>query len=322
MQRFLRRTDDAQRRNAALGFPVAVFKKFGDDRAGQLAALIAYYGFFSIFPLLLVFATVTAIVVRDDPSLQEQLIGSALRQFPVVGTKIHESIGELSGSTFALVVGIVAALWSGTAVVTAAQHAMDEVWDVPRVERPSLVRRAARAVVLLGGFAVAITVSAVLAGLGGGTGATAAIIRIVSMIALFALSIGLFALAFHVLTVAPLRWRDVLPGAIVAAVAWTLLLLVGGWFVDTQIQRASETFGFFKIVIGLLTWIYVVAQIFVLCAEINVVRAKHLWPRSLLDPVGDEDRRVIADQAREERARPDEEVDVRFGPPRDGAETR
>src|SRR5918996_5714964 len=115
-QRLLRRADAVQRRRAALSFPVAVLKKFGDDRASQLAALIAYYGFFSLFPLLLVFVTVVAIVVRDDPGLQRRLIDSALSQFPVVGTRINESIKELSGSSATLVVGIVGALWSGTAV--------------------------------------------------------------------------------------------------------------------------------------------------------------------------------------------------------------
>jgi YihY family inner membrane protein len=321
-QRWLRRADDVQRRHAALGFPLAVVRKFGDDRAGQLAALIAYYGFFSLFPLLLVFATVVSIVVRGDQDLQQQLIGSALRQFPVVGTKIHDSIGELSGSSITLVVGIVGALWSGTAVVTAAQHAMDEVWDVPRVERPSIVRRAIRAFALLAGFVVAIVASAVLAGIGGGGGAGAIALRIVSTLASLLLSVAMFAFAFRVLTVAPVRWRDVIPGAIVAAVAWTLLLLGGGWLVDHEIRHASQAYGFFAIVIGLLTWIFVIAQVTVLAAEVNVVLARRLWPRALIDPPEPEDRRVIADQAREERARPDEEVDVTFRGSRDGADTR
>ena len=143
--RMLRRIDEIQRRSPLLAFPVAVAKKFGDDRAGQLAALIAYYGFFSLFPLLLVFATLVAFAARDDPQLERALLDSAIRQFPVVGTRIRDSIGELSGSPIALAVGIVGAVWSGTAVVTAAQHAMDEVWDVPRAERPARWRRALRA---------------------------------------------------------------------------------------------------------------------------------------------------------------------------------
>jgi YihY family inner membrane protein len=313
-QRLLRRADAAQRGRPFLAFPVAVLKKFGDDRASQLAALIAYYGFFSLFPLLLVFATVVAIVVRDDPALQQRLIDSALKQFPVVGTRIGDSVKELAGSPVALVVGIVGALWSGAAVVTAAQHAMDEVWDVPRAERPSILARSLRALVLLVVFAGAIVVSALLAGVDGGTGVAAIALRAVSMVALTLLSFALFAFAFRVLTVADVRWRQVVPGSAVAAVAWTLLLLLGSWLVDRQIRNASQAYGFFAIVIGLLTWIFLVAQVFVLSAEVNVVRARHLWPRSLVDPpLERKDREVLAAQAKEERARPGERVDVRFG---------
>jgi membrane protein len=312
----LRRADALQRRRPALGFPVAVAKKFGDDRASQLAALIAYYGFFSIFPLLLVFVTVIAFVIRDDVDLQRRLIDSALSQFPVVGTQIGKSVRQLSGSPVALVVGIVGALWSGTAVVTAAQQAMDDVWDVPRAERPSILTRSLRALALLVVFAGAIVVSALLAGIGGGSeGGLASIgLRAVSMSGLVLLSFGLFAFAFRVLTVAHVRWRDVVPGSAMAAVAWTILLLLGSWLVDREIRHASQAYGFFAIVIGLLTWIFLIAQVFVLAAEVNVVRARRLWPRSLVDPPLDRtDRVVLADQAKEERARDEERVDVRFG---------
>jgi membrane protein len=312
-RRLLRRADDFQRRHRALAFPVAVFEKFGDDRAGQLAALIAYYGFFSLFPLMLLFVTIVSLVVRDDPDLQRRLIDSALSQFPVVGTRIGESIKQLSGSTFALVVGSVGALWSGTAVVTAAQQAMDDVWDVPRAERPSLVSRVTRAVVLLVGFGMWLVFSTILAGLGSGSGAAALGLKVVSMITLLALSTALFAFAYRVLTVAHVSWRDALPGAIVAALAWSALLLIGGWIVDRQIRNASQVYGFFAIVIGLLFWIYLVAQVFLVGAEVNVVRARRLWPRSLIDqPKSEPDQRVLAGQAEEQRAVPQETVEVRF----------
>jgi YihY family inner membrane protein len=311
-QRLLRRADELQRTRPALAFPVAVAKKFGDDRAGQLAALIAYYGFFSLFPLLLVFATVVAIVARDDPALQQRLLDSAVSQFPVVGTDIRQSVGELSGSPAALAIGIVGALWSGTAVVTAAQHAMDEVWDVPRVERPAIWIRLVRAVLLFAAFGSAIVVAAVLAGVGGE--AASPLVRIPATVAMVVLSVGLFAVAYRVLTTAHVRWGDVVPGALLAAVLWTALLYAGGWLVDRWVRNASEAYGFFKIVIGLLTWIFVLAQVFVVAAEVNVVRARRLWPRGLSEPpLAPTDRRVLADQVEEERAHPDERIDVRFG---------
>jgi len=318
VQRILRRADDVQRRHVALAFPFAVIKKFTDDRASQLAALIAYYGFFSLFPILLVFATVASYVIRGNQELRERLLNSVVEQFPVVGTQIGETIDEsvrqLSNSPIALAIGIVGALWTGTAIVAAAQNAMDEVWDVPRVERPGPLARVTRAFLLFFVFGASIVLSTLLAGTGGETGWNAALLKALSMTATVLISVAVFSFAFRALTVAHVSWRDVLPGAIFAAVAWTVLLLLGSWLVERQISRASAVYGFFAIVIGLLAWISLVAQLFLLAAEINVVRARRLWPRSLIaPPLADEDREVLASQAEEEKAHPEERVDVTFG---------
>jgi YihY family inner membrane protein len=326
-QRMLRRVDGFQRAHAVLAFPVAVIKKFGDDRASQLAALIAYYGFFSVFPLLLVFATVAAFVIEGNPELQQRLIDSVLHQFPVVGPEIgktiDESVNQLSGSPVALTVGVVGALWTGTAVVAAAQQAMDDIWDVPRVDRPGLLGRMIRAFLLLFVFAASIVLSTFLAGTGTETGWAMMLLRAISIVGLVLVSVGVFAFAFRVLTVATVTWRQVLPGAIVAAIGWTALLMAGRWIVERQISQASAIYGFFATVIGLLAWIYLASQLFLLAGEINVVGARRLWPRSLIaPPFASEDRKVLASQVEEERARPEERVDVRFeeraGEGRDG----
>jgi YihY family inner membrane protein len=316
-QRMLRRADDIQRAHPALAFPFAVIKKFGDDRASQLAALIAYYGFFSLFPLLLVFVTVAAFVLDGNSDLQGRLIDSVLEQFPVVGTEIggviDDSVEQLSGSSLALTVGIVGALWTGTAVVAAAQQAMDDIWDVPRAERPGLLGRIVRAFLLLFVFAASIVLSTFLAGTGTETGWGSVVLRGISIVGLFLVSAAVFAFAFRVLTVASVAWRQVLPGAVVAAVGWTVLLLVGSWIVERQIGRASAVYGFFASVIGLLAWIYLAAQLFLLAGEVNVVLARRLWPRSLAPPpLAPEDREALARQAEEQRVRPEERVDVTF----------
>jgi membrane protein len=312
-QRILRRADAAQRGRPVLAFPFAVVKKFGDDRAGQMAALIAYYGFFSLFPLLLVFATIAAFVIENDPVLQERLLDSALSRFPVIGPEIRANIGAIQGSSFALIVGIVLALWSGTGVVTTAQWAMDDIWDVPRAERPALPMRVLRALLMLLALGAAIVASAFLTGVGG-TGFAGAVREILGLVGTVAVSAMVFAFAYRVLTAAPVSWRDVIPGAIVASIAWTILLLLGTWIVDRYIGRAEAVYGeTFAIVIGLLAWISLFAQLFLLAAEMNVVRVRRLWPRSLAaSPPSPEDREVLADQAQEEQALPKERVDVRF----------
>ena len=326
-QRLLRRVDSFQRRHAFLAFPVAVLKKFGDDRASQLAALIAYYGFFSLFPLLLLFATIVAFVVREDPVLRQRLLDSVLGQFPEVGedigVEVDRSVRRLSGSPVALIVGTLGALWTGTAVVAAAQHAMNDVWDVPRAERPGLVNRMVRAFLLLFVFGASTVLSTFLVGTGAETGWGVIVLELISLVGLVLVSVAVFAFAFRVLTVAPVTWRAVLPGAVVAAVGWTALLMVGSWVVDRQISHASAVYGFFAIVIGLLAWIYLAAQLFLLAAEVNVVSARRLWPRSLVDPpLAEKDQEVLAGQAEEERARNGETVDVRFEEPPSRGEDR
>jgi membrane protein len=316
-QRVLRRADEMQRRRPLLAFPFAVLKKFGDDRASQLAALIAYYGFFSLFPLLLVFVVVAAFVMEGNRDLQQRLIDSVLDQFPVVGTEIgriiQESVDQLSDSPLALTVGLVGALWTGTAVVAAGQQARDDIWDVPRAERPGLLGRIVRAFLLLFVFAASMVLSTFLAGTGTETGWGVVVLRAISIVGLVLVSVAMFAFAFRVLTAASISWPQVLPGAIVAAVGWTVLLLVGRWIVERQIGQASAVYGLFATVIGLLAWIYLAAQLFLLAGEVNVVRTRRLWPRSLVSPpLVSRDEEVLADQAEEQRARPEERVDVTF----------
>src|ERR1700760_2650520 len=98
----VRAFDRAQQRRAWTAIPIAVIKKFGDDQAGSLAALVAYYAFFSLFPLLLVFVTILGFVLQGDPSAARSVEDSALGQFPIIGKQLHE-IGGLHGHATALV---------------------------------------------------------------------------------------------------------------------------------------------------------------------------------------------------------------------------
>src|SRR3954453_8610439 len=118
MKGLLGRIDAYQRDHRWLALPVAVVKKFGDDGANREAALIAWWGFFSLFPLLLLFTAILGFVLAGDPSAQESIRTSALSNFPVVGSTIRT--GHLNGSAVALVVGIVGAILSGTSVTLAA----------------------------------------------------------------------------------------------------------------------------------------------------------------------------------------------------------
>lgn len=294
-----------------LAVPVAVVKKFGEDRAGSLAGLMAYYAFFSLFPLLLVLVTVLGIVLKNSPELQQRILDSALAQFPVIGDQLRQNTGSLDVSGFALVVGLGSALWAGTGVMKAAEDAMNDVWDVPMRERPNFITSLLRALLMLVVLGGGIAATAVLTGTMGSVDASLPI-RVIGIVAGGGLNIGLVLLAFRFLTVRNIPVRQLLPGAVLAGVAWLGLQAAGGYLLEHQVAEASNTYGTFAVVIGLLWWLYLQAQVFLFAAELNVVLTNRLWPRSLTGVDSEADRRALRRHAAvEERAR-EETVDVRF----------
>jgi YihY family inner membrane protein len=310
IERTVRWADDRQARHPWLSFPFAVVKKFGDDDAGSLAALISYYGFFSLFPLLLALTTVLGFVLNGNPELQRSVRDSALAQFPVIGESLDRVHG-LTGNWFALVVGLLGAVWAGLGVVNAAQNAMNAVWDVPRVERPNFLKRTLRGLLMLVVAGVSLFLSGFLAGLGQGDGVS--VMQIVAILGSVVVNFLLFAATFRILTAAEVSWGDVVPGAVAAAVAWTVLLLIGQWFVQSRIRGAEGTYGTFAVVLGLLSWLYLAAQVTLFASEINVVRVKRLWPRSLTNPpVREADERSYSRQAKEQERIPPQEIDVEY----------
>jgi membrane protein len=307
-----RRVDAFQQRHTLLAFPLAVVKKFGDDRAGNLAALIAYYGFFSVFPLLLVFVSVLGLLLRDNPSLRDSIVNSALRDFPVIGDQIARNIHAISGNGVALGIGIAGTLWAGLGVTGAAQSAMNQIWDVPRRDWPNFFVARARGLLMLAILGTLTVAATFLSGLAA-SGGPALVVAVLGMAGSLVLNLALFLLAYRVLTVRNLSWADVFPGAAVAAVLWTALQSLGGYYVTHQVKNATDVYGTFALVIGLLVWLYLGAQLTLLAAEINVVRVTRLWPRSLFrDPLVEADKRTMTRGAKVEERIPEETVTATF----------
>jgi len=311
----VRALDRLQRRRSALGFPLGVVKKFSDDQAGHLAALMAWYGFFSLFPLLLVLVTVLGYVLSGNPDLYDDIVGSAIGQFPVIGTDLK--VNALGGSAAALVVGLAAALWAGLGITLAGQRAMDQVWDVPyRLRRNFLTARLRGLLILLvlGLLNVAITtgVGVLVGGLAGTE------LTVGGFVVSAVLDVALFWAVFRLFTSDRIPTRQLWLGIVIAAVGWAVLQTLGGIYVKHVVSRANETYGFFAIVLGLLSWLYLGGQMLLYAAEANVVRARRLWPRGLLEPVTSADVRALRAAARVEERREGEHVEVTFSSPGDG----
>jgi inner membrane protein YhjD len=307
--------DRSQQRSPRVAFLAAVVKKFGDDQAGQLAALIAYYGFVSLFPLLLVFVTVLGFVLQGNPSAQSSVLHSTLSQFPVIGNQLQSNIHSLKGSGVGLAIGLFGSLLAGLGITGATQNAFNQVWYVPHKHRPNLLVSRLRGVGLLVGLGLLVILSTVAAGFvtAGGQG-VAAIVG--GVLVAFFVNVLLFFAAFRLMTAAEVQTRDLVPGVIVAAVLWTILQHVGGYYVDHVVRHAKETSGLFAVVLGLLAWLYLGAQVTLLAAEVNVVRARRLWPRSFFSqPLLDADRRALTSSAEIEERIHEENVEVDFDGP-------
>jgi membrane protein len=308
----VRAFDAVQQRHRWLAIPMAVLKKFGDDQGGNLAALVAYYAFFSLFPLLLVLVTILNYVLQGDPGTQNSIKNSVLAQFPIIGNEIKQNIHELHGHVLTLVIGVVTSLLAGLGVTQAAQNAFDRVWAVPMKDRRDFLWSRLRGLLLLvslGGLFIVATLASGL--VTGGLGGPLAKVGGIALSLL--LNFALFMAAFRLLTSNTVGTHCLWAGVSLAAVAWTGLQVLGGIYIGHVFKHSTSTYGFFGIVIALLVWLHLGAQITVYAAEVNVVVTRRLWPRSLLGPPTNRaDEKTLAALAKVEERHDSEKVDVEF----------
>ncbi len=302
----LDRADALQRRWPPAAFAVAVWKKFSDDRAGDLAALIAYYAFVAIFPLLLVLVTLLDLVLRHDPALRHKLVDSALSAYPVIGTQIKNSVHPLTSTGLALAAGLIGALFGARGVARAMQNALNSVWAVPRDRRPAFPASALRSFGLVVVIGLGQILTSFLSGLAVGAGhLVIGILAEAGIIALaFAGNVGVFWLALRLATAAEVSWTDLRLGAIQSAVSWQALQLLGTFIVGHTLRHTSALYGVFGVVLGLMAWLYLQAQVTLYAVEACTVRAWRLWPRGLRPPPTDQDLRAYEHYGRAERRLP------------------
>ena len=309
------RADGLQRRRRVLGFPIAVIYKYFDDFGGYLAALITYYAFVSLVPLLLLATTILSIVLSTRPDLQERIIDSALTQIPVVGAQL-ENPKALSGGPAGVAIGLVVALYGGLGVGNAVQYAINNIWTIPRNSRPNPFTSRLRSLALVLTAGVAILATTTLSTYGAiqsgwwGRGLPV----VIALVANTLIINGVYR--FGLSRMLPTGHH--LPGAVLAAVLLQVVQTFGVVYIGRVVQRASVTNGVIGFVLGLIAFLYLVAVIFVLCAEVNVVRVRRLFPRALLTPftdnvdLTDADRAAYAAQARSMRTKGFERIDARF----------
>jgi membrane protein len=322
MTREIGRVDAFQRKHPAIGFPIAVVYKYFDDQGPYLAAIVSYYAFIAIFPLLLLGSSILGFILQDNPDLSDRLIDSALSQFPIIGDELGRP-GGISGSTTAIVIGSVTALYGAMGLGQAIQNAANIAWSVPRNSRanPLILRLRSIMFLAIGGVGIlglAIATSLLANPDALGNDLESALrwgIRLLGLV----LTVVIFTSIFRLISLRRAGWRSVFPGACVTAILWQGLQYVGNTYVQQVIAKADgQVNKTFALVLGLMAFIFVAAVMVVMGLEVNVVLRRHLFPRALLTPFTDNvvltpaDQKAYSAYAKSQRHKGFQSVEVTF----------
>ena len=285
VQRLQHKIDAGQQNQPFLGFVIGAWKKFSDDQAGYLAALVSYYAFASIFPLLLVLYTVLGLVLQNHRALRIRLEANALHQYPMFSNYLPKG-HTLSGAGIALVIGLVLTFYGARGVANAIQNALNTVWAVPFYRRPGFPKSLLRSFGLIIVIGVGQIVTITLSGYAGHASSflPGPLGHIGAVVVSLLLNIGMFWLAFRLGTAKEIASRDMRLGAIISGVFWTVLQFFGTYLVTHVTKSHNSAYGTFGVVLGLLAWFYLQAQVTIYAVEFSVVRARRLWPRSMFPP--------------------------------------
>jgi YihY family inner membrane protein len=290
LERLARKLDNLQQRHRIVAILFAINKKFGDDKCGALAAQLTYYGFLTLFPLLLIVVTVLGIIAGGSSSIEHRILHSALAQIPVIGNNdgplsFSRNIHSLRrDSGWSMAIGILGLLWGSLGSVQNGQYAMAQVWNVRMVDRPGFAPRTIRSLEALGVTAGALALSTALSSFVSLNSTSSWPLRALEVIGTLIVNAALMMAIFRIMTPKVVRSSDLLLGAMVAAVAYTALQIVGALLVGHELRDMSQTYGVFAVVLGALWWIYLVVRVVLYAAEANVVVARRLWPRGIVVP--------------------------------------
>jgi YihY family inner membrane protein len=310
----IRRIDATQRRFTPTAFLFGVVKKYGDDNGGVLVSNLAYSAFISLFPLLLILVTILGLIASVDPSFRESAVKNAVaNQIPLLGQTLTNNVSALHrSSTIGLIVGLLVLIYGVTGLAQAGLFTMAQVWNLPGPARPGYVQRLGRSLLFLGLLGAGVIVTTGLAGLSTYLQGRGFWVKLLIDVVTAAFGAGMYLGAFRALTAKGVPTRSLLPGAITGGILWTVLQVLGAWLVH-HFLHSNSVYGVFATVLGLLAWIYLAVEITVYSAEINVVLARRLWPRAMVQPpLTEADRASMALQALQNQRRPEQHIEVTF----------
>lgn len=281
-KRLLKLANNAQQKHHFSAFTIAVIKKYNDDGAGRHAALLTYYSFLSIFPLLLVLTTLTDTLIGKTPHLEATIIKGVTNYFPLLGNQLAEHVHRIHAGGLALFSGIVFILYGTRGVANAFSRGVQDIWHIPESRRTKFPRTLLKSLglVVIGGLGL-ITAS-ILAGLATAT-SHGWLFRIISVAINVFILFWLFRVLLYFALSRRVTLRETRAGAATAAIGLVILQALGGYVLAHELKHLSALYSYFAVALGLLFWLYLQTQVLYYAIEIATVSSRKLWPRSL-DP--------------------------------------
>lgn len=269
-----------QQQKRSLAFTYAVMKKYGEDGAGYQAALLTYYGFLSLFPLLLVVTTFTGTILGRHPNAEATVLESITNYFPVFGNQLASHVHSLKGSGLALFIGILFTFYGARGIAGAFRHSLQHIWQIPKKDQEGFPKSLFNNLVLIiiggVGFILASVIASFTAAAGHGL-----LFRGLSIFINLILLFGLFTFLIKFSLPKYVNYSEIRLGAAVAAIGLVLLQLLGGYIITRHLKSLDALYSYFAVTLGLLFWIYLQAQMLLYAVEISIVSSHKLWPRSI-----------------------------------------
>lgn len=280
MQKIIRSIDAVQRHFRLPGFVVAVIKKYSDDEAGHRAALLTYYAFLSLFPLLLVLTTLTEFMTSEHARLQDDIINGTTNYFPVLGVQLSEHVHTLQKSGLALFIGIIFTLYGARGVADAFRHSVRHIWGIPKQDRDNFPKSMLKSLIIILVAGVGFVVASLSIGLAAsaGHGFTLQLLTIIINLVIWS---GLFVLLLNISLPRHIPLKETRAAALTAAIGLVILQTIGGYIIRRELRHLDALYSYFALALGLLFWIYLQVQVLFYSLEIASVRSARLWPRSL-----------------------------------------
>lgn len=280
LQKFVHKFNTFQQRHHFTAFSYAVIKKYSEDGAGSQAALLTYYGFLSLFPLLLLLTTLTNNIIGNNPHLQETLLKSITNYFPLLGNQLAEHVHGLHRNGLALAAGILFTLYGARGVADAFRKGVQEVWGVPKSQRDPFPKSLLKSLCLLIVGAMGFMAASVLAGLAAAAGHDLGF-RVLSVLLNVFILFWLFDFLINFSLPGHISFKQIWVGAASAAIGLVVLQSLGGYLIARELKNLDALYSYFALALGLLFWIYLQAQILYYAMEIATVSSHRLWPRSM-----------------------------------------